>query len=61
MNTPIPPPEIVVGSVVKLKSGGPKMTVTRVTDDMVYTTYFMEVVGIMTASLPKEAVELSHE
>lgn len=43
--------EIRVGDVVKLRSGGPKMTVSEITGDQATCTFFDEKQSIVTSTV----------
>ena len=50
-------PNLKVGDTVVLKSGGPKMTIVRVSDDKVEAVWFDDDADVQNAEFPHQALE----
>ncbi len=49
-------PNLKVGDTVILKSGGPKMTIVKISDDKVEAIWFDEKVDVQNAEFPPQAL-----
>lgn len=56
--TPLPQTQIAIGSIVRLRSGGPSMTVRQIGGDIVIASWFNEIKELAEAKFSVRELDL---
>lgn len=56
--TPLPQTQIAIGSIVRLRSGGPSMTVRQIGGDIVIASWFNEIKELSEAKFSVRELDL---